>query len=136
MPPTFLTLAEVLQVHTDQIRRYGGQAGVRDFGLLESALAQPEASFGGEWLHQDLFAMAAAYAYHLCQNHPFLDGNKRTALACALVFLELNGISLLNPKGLLKDAMLDVASGTMSKQELADVFRKLPRAKRTRKQAK
>ena len=126
--PQFLTLAEVVEVHADQIRRYGGQAGIRDAGLLQSALAQPEASFGGEWLHRDLYSMAAAYAYHLCQNHPFIDGNKRTALVCALVFLELNGISLPDPKGLLKPAMLQTASGKLNKPALADVFRRLPKA--------
>ena len=127
LDPVFLTLAEILDVHGDQIRRYGGQAGLRDIGLLESALAQPEASFAGEWLHGDLYEMAAAYAFHLCQNHPFLDGNKRTALALALVFLELNGISLLDPRGRLKDAMFRMASGKMNKEEFAQLLRKLPR---------
>ena len=123
LEPRFLTLAEVIEVHTDQITRYGGQDGVRDFGLLESALAQPEASFSGAWLHRDLHHMAAAYAFHLCQNHPFIDGNKRTALACALVFLELNGLSVHDPKGLLKTAMLNIASGKMSKTECANALR-------------
>ena len=91
--PLFLTLAEVVEIHSDQLKRYGGQAGVRDFGLLESALARPEASFAGEWLHKNLHEMAAAYAYHLCQSYPFIDGNKRTGLACALVFLELNDLT-------------------------------------------
>ena len=121
----FLTLAEVIEFHAEEIRRYGGQDGVRDFGLLESALAQPEASFAGEWLHQDVYEMAAAYAYHLCQNHPFIDGNKRTALACALTFLELNGISVRDSKGLLKGAMLDIASSQMSKAEFAQFLRRL-----------
>ena len=125
LDPIFLTLAEVVEVHTDQITRYGGQDGVRDFGLLESALAQPEASFGGEWLHPALHDMAAAYGYHLSQNHPFMDGNKRTALACALIFLELNGLDLRDPKGLLKDAMLRVASGKMTKPELAQLLQRL-----------
>lgn len=129
--PVFLTLAEVIEVHTDQITRYGGQAGVRDFGLLESALAQPEASFAGAWLHQDLHEMAAAYAYHLCQNHPFIDGNKRAALACAVVFLELNGISIRDPRGLLRGAMLRVASGTTSKTAFAQLLRALPHSKRS-----
>lgn len=124
--PSFLTLAEVVEIHADQLKRYGGQPGVRDVGLLESALAQPEASFGGEWLHLTLHDMAAAYAYHLCHNHPFVDGNKRTALACALVFLEMNGVGVLDPKGLLKDAMLSVASSKMNKAELAKLFLSLP----------
>ncbi|MBI1992116.1 MAG: type II toxin-antitoxin system death-on-curing family toxin [Candidatus Omnitrophica bacterium] len=124
--PSFLTLAEVIDIHADQLRRYGGKPGLRDAGLLESALAQPEASFGGEWLHPTLHDMAAAYTYHLCQNHPFVDGNKRTALACALVFLEMNGAGVLDPKGVLKKAMLAVASGMMSKATLAKRFRSLP----------
>ena len=127
--PLFLTLAEVIEIHADQIKRYGGQEGVRDFGLLESALAQPEASFAGEWLHQGLYEMAVAYTYHLCQNHPFLDGNKRTALACALVFLELNGLSVRDPKGRLKDAMLDMASGKMGKSRFAALLQQLPKTK-------
>jgi glutathione S-transferase len=69
----FLTLAEAIEIHSDQIHRYGGQAGLRDLALLESVLAQPEASFAGKWLHGDQYEMAAAYAYHLCQNHPFVD---------------------------------------------------------------
>jgi death-on-curing protein len=123
----FLTLAEVVAIHSDQIHRYGGQAGVRDLGLLQSALAQPEASFAGQWLHGDHYQMAAAYAYHLCQNHPFIDGNKRTALAAALVFLELNGISILDPKGWLKNAVFRIASSKMRKEEFAKLLKKLPR---------
>jgi death-on-curing protein len=124
----FLTLAEVVAVHADQIQRYGGQDGVRDLALLESALAQPEASFAEEWLHKDIYQMAAAYAYHFCQNHPFIDGNKRTALASALVFLELNGIRVLDPKGRLEKAMVQIASGKMSKVDLALLLEKLPRS--------
>jgi death-on-curing protein len=125
--PVFLTLAEVIEVHVDQIRRYGGRAGLRDMGLLQSALAQPQASFAGQWLHKDLYAMAAAYAYHLCQNHPFFDGNKRTGLASALVFLELNGVSLLDPRGRLQNAMFRMAAAKMGKEEFARLLRKLPR---------
>ena len=124
--PLFLVLAEVIEVHADQVKRYGGHDGVRDFGLLASALAQPEASFTGEWLHRGLYDMAAAYAYHLCQNHPFIDGKKRTALACALVFLELNGVSVRDPEALLKDAMRNIASGKMSKSQCAQLLRRLP----------
>ena len=123
--PIFLTLAEVIEIHSDQIRRYGGQEGLRDRNLLESALAQPEASFAGQWLHADLYTMAAAYAYHVCQNHCFINGNKRTGLACALVFLEMNGVGLLDPQRKLEGAMLRVASGKMTKAELADLVRRL-----------
>ena len=130
--PLFLTLTEVIEVHTDQISRYGGGEGVRDFGLLESALAQPEASFGGEWLHKNAHEMAAAYAYHLCRNHPFIDGNKRAALACALVFLELNGIGINDPSGALRDAVLDIVSGKMSKPAFAQLLQQLPQSKKGR----
>jgi death-on-curing protein len=70
--------------------------------------------------------MAAAYAYHLCQNHPFIDGNKRAALAAALVFLELNGITILDPRGRLKNAMIRIASGEMSKADFTKLIKKLP----------
>lgn len=114
-------------IHTDQIKLYGGSQGVRDIHLLQSALAQPEASFGGQWLHEDLFEMASAYAFHICQNHPFLDGNKRTALATALLFLEVNGTSLRDPKQKLLGAMLGISSGRLDKQEFAGILRKLPK---------
>ena len=123
--PTFLTLAEVIDIHNNQIELYGGQNGVRDFGLLQSALAQPEASFAGQWLHEDIFLMASAYAFHICQNHPFFDGNKRTALASALIFLELNSVSLDDPKGKLLEAMLSMAKGALSKQQFAEILKGL-----------
>ena len=124
--PTFLGLADVLRIHVDQVERYGCPAGILDQGLLQSALAMPGASFGGEFLHRDLYEMAAAYAFHLCQNHPFVDGNKRTGLASALVFLELNGISIDDPEGFLYQAMMDVASGSLEKLALAEILRALP----------
>jgi len=125
MKLNFLTLTEVLELHHEEILRYGGADGTRDVRLLESALAQPEATFGGEYLHQDLFHMAAAYTFHLAQNHPFYDGNKRTALAAGIVFLKLNGEHPYDPGKTLIKVMLLVASGKFSKEELAKVFRKL-----------
>lgn len=125
MDPLFLDLADVVQIHVDQIDRYGGHGGISDFGLLESALAMPRAAFEGEWLHRDIFEMAAAYAFHISQNHPFVDGNKRTALASALVFLELNGVPLLDPEGSLHEAIIAIASGDLDKFELADALRRL-----------
>ncbi len=92
MEPRFLDLAEVLEIHVDQIERYGGRAGVRDLPLLLSALAMPTAGVRGVYVHGTLFEIAAAYLFHIAKNHPFLDGNKRTALASALTFLELNGL--------------------------------------------
>src|SRR4030066_1171106 len=103
----FLTLAEVVEIHTDQIKRYGGSDGVRDMSLLSSAVAMPYASFSGSFLHADIYEMAAAYAFHICQNHPFVDGNKRTALAAALVFLEMNGISIVDTEERLYKAMMN-----------------------------
>jgi death-on-curing protein len=82
----FLTLSEVLVILEDQIRNYGGIYGVRDLNLLSSAIYMPQSSFDGEYLHKTIPAMAAAYAFHICQNHPFIDGNKRVALASSLVF--------------------------------------------------
>ena len=98
MQPVFLTLDEILAIHEDQIARYGGSLGVRDWGLLQSATAMPAVTFGGRFLHGDLCEMAAAYLFHLVQNHPFVDGNTRTAPASALVFLDLNGVELQDPQ--------------------------------------
>jgi len=92
--PIFLSLGEVLEIHRDQIDRYGGHPGIRDIGLLQSALAMPAAGFGGRFLHTDLFEMAAAYLFHITQNHPFVDGNKRTGAVASLVFLSLNGVEI------------------------------------------
>ena len=127
MAPVFLTLAQVLHAHTRQIEQFGGADGVRDMGLLQSALAQPEMGFGGHWLHNDIFEMAAAYAFHICKNHPFFDGNKRTALDSALIFLEMNGIDFRDSREVFIGIMLAVAEGKMGKKELAQVFRSLPR---------
>ena len=125
--PIFLTLAEVVKIHHDQVERYGGPSGIRDLALLQSAVAMPRASFGQEWLHRDLYEMAAAYAFHISQDQPFVDGNKRTALTSALVFLELNGVSLLDPEGRLYQAMMELAAGVLDKLGLAEVIRSLPR---------
>ncbi len=121
----FLTLAEVIEIHADQIEQYGGSNGIRDINLLTSAAAMPSAAFGGDFLHPDIHAMSAAYAFHISQNHPFVDGNKRTALASALVFLEINGVSISDPDGKLYDSMMQIASGKKSKEEFAGVLRTL-----------
>ncbi len=118
-------MAEILLILEDQIRRYGGRYGVRDLALLSSALALPTATYEGKLLHEDVFDQAAAYLFHICQNHPFLDGNKRTALAAALVFLDINGIELLDDAGALYRITMDVAGGRMKKDELAKALRDL-----------
>ena len=119
MEPLFLRIEEVLALHDDQIRRYGGVAGVRDMGLLSSSVAMPRATFGGELLHQSLFEMAAAYLFHIARNHPFLDGNKRTALAAALAFLWLNDREIEAGGDELTELVLGVAAGRVSKAEVA-----------------
>lgn len=121
----FLDLDQVLRIHQSVIELYGGQAGVRDLGLLQSALAMPRASFEGQPLHPDLFEMAAAYLYHLVQNHPFIDGNKRVGATTAIVFLDLNGILLKDDEPAMAEMTLRVASGQFSKPEIASFFRNL-----------
>lgn len=121
----FLTLAEVIEIHTDQIKRYGGTDAIRDMGLLSSAVAMPYASFHDTFLHADIFEMAAAYAFHISQNHPFVDGNKRAAIASALVFLELNGITISDPHEKLYEAMMSLTSGNLNKAGFAEILRKL-----------
>jgi death-on-curing protein len=122
--PLFLTLGDTLQLHQHQIEVYGGSPGVRDQALLESALAQPCAEFGDQFLHQDLFEMAAAYLFHLVQNHPFIDGNKRIGAACAHAFLFINGVKL--PKECedqFEDIVMKTAQGKCEKDEIAAFFK-------------
>ena len=121
----FLRYEEVLQFHADQLSLFGGQDAIRDDGVLRSALAMPEATFDGVYLHADEFSMAAAYAFHIAEGQPFVDGNKRTGLNAALVFLELNGWSVEDPEEELYDAMIGLAAGTHSKSSLAGAFRRL-----------
>ena len=114
----FLELDDVIEIHAGQIANYGGSDGIRDLGLLKSALAQPEAGFGGQYLHADVFEMAAAYLFHLVMNHPFIDGNKRVGLESALVFLEINSILIDASDDELVDLVLKTATGSLSKAEI------------------
>jgi death-on-curing protein len=123
--PDFLTIEDVELLHSAQLRIFGGLEGVRDRGALEAAVAVPMATFDGEFLHDDLFGMAAAYAYHLAESQAFLDGNKRTALNAALVFLGLNGWDVDDPSGVLFDAMIGIAERKTSKEELALLLKRL-----------
>ena len=102
----FLTCERVLRLHAELIGKYGGTPGVRDPGLLESAIAMPQSSFGGQFLHGDVVEMAAAYLFHIVQNHPFLDGNKRTGAASAIVFLAINGAWIVNDEAGLVEITL------------------------------
>jgi death on curing protein len=117
--PLFLTLAEVVAIHQDQVERYGGSDGILDSDALISALAQPAATFGKKFLHSDLFIMASAYLYHLVQNHPFVDGNKRTGVAVALVFLDLNGIDIEADADELANLVFEVAQGKAGKEAIS-----------------
>ena len=124
MPPVFVEIAEVVEIHRDQIDRYGGSLGLRDMGLLESALAMPRAGFSGEYFHSDIYAMAAAYLFHIVKNHPFVDGNKRTGAATSLVFLEVNAAPVQMTNDELVELVLSAAQGRLQKDEVATFFRK------------
>jgi death on curing protein len=119
----FLSLEQVLAIHADQVRRYGGGLGVRDLGLVKSALAMPQASVSGQYLHPTLHEMAAAYLFHFTQNHPFLDGNKRIGLAAAIAFLGLNDTWLESDPAELVEIVFSVARGEIGKPEIAVFLR-------------
>ncbi|PKL35948.1 MAG: type II toxin-antitoxin system death-on-curing family toxin [Spirochaetae bacterium HGW-Spirochaetae-1] len=121
----FLTLAELIEIHGNQVSLYGGETGIRDITLLSSAMAIPRSTFDGKYLQNDIFEMAAAYIFHIAQNHPFLDGNKRTALAAGLVFLDFNGITIDDPSDRLYAMMMRVASGKGDKKYITEVLRGL-----------
>ena len=121
---SFLTLAEVLEIHGNQIHLYGGSRGIRDKGLLESAVAQPSSKFGDDFLHKTVTEMAAAYLFHITQNHPFIDGNKRVGAVCAIVFLEINGYDFNISEELLEEIVLGVAAGKINKKTLIHFFNK------------
>jgi death-on-curing protein len=121
--PAFISREKVLELHRVSLELHGGLDGLRDPGLLDSALMQPEAAYF--YGRGDLAAIAAAYAFHIAQNQPFLDGNKRAAMASALTFLEGNGIDIDKYDGaILYDAMIDLAEKRLDKAGLAEIFRK------------
>jgi len=120
----FLTLTEILLIYEDQIRRYGGLYGVRDITLLSSASYVPQSTFDGKYLHETIPEMAAAYAFHICENHALVDGNKRVALASALVFLDLNGFDFNCSEEEIYKIIISVASNNMKKEELSTIFKK------------
>jgi death-on-curing protein len=122
MEPVFLSLDEVLEIHQQQIERYGGSAGLRDAAGLESAVATPQATFGGEFLHASIPSLAAAYLFHLSQNHPFIDGNKRAGTNAAITFLLMNNWTPNFDEDELVDLVLSVASGAVGKSGLIEIF--------------
>lgn len=117
--PDFLTVEDVLTMHAELIAEYGGEPGLRDLGLLESAVAQPQQTFGSQYLHDSLFRMAAAYLFHITQNHAFVDGNKRVGLTAALVFLRLNLHFIDRENEQLYDLTMGVVEGRLGKDDVA-----------------
>jgi death-on-curing protein len=119
----FLTLEDVLALHDELIQRYGGTSGLRDAGLLEAALAMPQAGFGGQYFHEFPHEMGAAYLFHLVRNHAFIDGNKRVALACAILFFKINRVPYSITEEEAVDVTLAAAGGQMDKSAVAAFFR-------------
>lgn len=119
-----MTIPEIVTLHAEMLERWGGQDGIRDASLLASAAKMPEASWGGEYLHAYPFEMAAAYAFHLAENQPFLDGNKRTAIGAALVFLYANGYEV-SDSGPLYQGMMDLAAKRIDKWGLAEMLERI-----------
>jgi death on curing protein len=121
--PVFLGFDEVIEIHADQIKRYGGQAGIRDIGLLKSAIAVPASYFGGDYLYRDIYEMAAAYLFHIVRNHPFIDGNKRTGAVTSVVFLIMNGADFHADEAAFEKMVLSVAEGKSDKVIITRFFR-------------
>ena len=122
--PEFIDTELAVVIHEDLIDTFGGSLGIRDKGLLESALAQPQASFFGSLLHPTIEEQAAAYLYHICKNHPFVDGNKRTALGVMETFLRINGYELSMANRNLENLVIDVANNRTNKLTLAKIIKK------------
>ena len=124
MEIAFLTLEDVLALHDELIQRYGGAPGIRDAGLLEAALAMPQAGFGGRYFHQFPHEMGAVYLFHLVRNHAFVDGNKRVALACAILFFKINQVPYSITEAEAVEITISAASGQIDKDAVTTFFRK------------
>lgn len=120
-----LTPEQVLEIHSAAIRLFGGSPGLRDSALLQSAVAAPQATFGGQSTFSDTVEVAAAYLYYLCSNHPFVDGNKRAALGACLIFLELNGYKPAPDSEDWETLTLAVAAGLLNRDKITATLRKL-----------
>jgi death-on-curing protein len=121
--PYFLELNEVIEIHSDQIHRYGGHPGIRDIKLLKSAVSMPAAGFGEQYLHSDIYEMAAAYLFHIVRNHPFVDGNKRTGAVVSLVFLIMNGIEINADEDSFERIVRSLAEGRIYKDSISQFFK-------------
>lgn len=111
-------------MHEGQINLYGGHHEIKDENLVRSAIGQPEAGFGDEYFHKDLYEMAAAYLFHLVKNHAFNDGNKRIAALASAVFLQINGLRVIADEDDFEKLVLDAAQSLVGKKEIASFFRK------------
>ncbi|MEI7881552.1 MAG: type II toxin-antitoxin system death-on-curing family toxin [bacterium] len=120
-----LTVAIVREIHAEAIARFGGADGVRDMALLESAVAAPQAGYGGKSVYADVAEIAAAYLFYLCRNHAFIDGNKRAALGACIVFLRLNGIEPEPDSPEWEELTLAVAASVLDRDETTERLRKL-----------
>jgi len=120
-----LTVDIVLEIHTEAIARFGGSDGVREMSLLESAVAAPQASSGGQSPFSDLVEIAAAYLFYLCKNHPFNDGNKRVALGSCLVFLRLNELKSAPDQPAWEGLTMAVAASIYDRLETTQKLRTL-----------
>lgn len=118
----YVTLDVVIAIHDDMIARYGGSFGIRDLGLIQSAIARPQATFGGEDLYPTILDKAAALFHSLIFNHPFVDGNKRTSLTTTARFLYINGYELVAEKEELVDFPLRVENKHLSLEEISKWF--------------
>ncbi|MDB9346615.1 type II toxin-antitoxin system death-on-curing family toxin [Nodularia spumigena] len=121
--PKFIEKPNVLNIHTKQIKRYGGSFGIRDEGLLDSAIYQPQASFGGELLHPTIVEQAAAYLFHITNNHAFVDGNKRTAFDVMVTFLNLNDYELDMTTEQAYELTIQVADNKVDKEKLIEILK-------------
>ena len=106
-------------IHQNLLRRYGGEAGIRDRNLLASAIGQPKMTAGNKFLHKTLFDKAAAYGFRVCRNHPFTDGNKRVAFVLMVIFLDHNGWDLQPTEEEAYGTMMQLASGNLTKPALS-----------------
>lgn len=122
MNVSFLAKDEILRIHTKQIKRFGGSLGLRDRGLLESCVFEPQQTFGGVYLYPTIFDMTAAYACCLIKNHPFVDGNKRTGMVAATTFLGLNGVKVYFTQQQFFVLATVIATSTVDIQKTAQIF--------------
>jgi death-on-curing protein len=121
----FLTIEQVIKLHNDLLARTGGIVALTNTGMLEAAIAAAQSGYGDVYFHTDVFEMAAAYAFHIAKNHPFMEGNKRCGLSACLIFLDLNGYSVQPPDPkMLENAMVDIVDGLIDKSGFAELLRR------------